>query len=748
MKIVSVNFRCMVNTEVHIKNGLVLLRGESASGKTTVLESIYYALYGTLRDQYSHGEKSCSVTVHFNPDIIIQRNSGPGRLQLHVGERKYDGAQAQQIIDSLFGNEAIFVAGCYLQQGEKCPLLTGTNEEKMALLRAISFRDEHVEEVQDRISSKLKEMQSQIVTAEREYILSQRTFDALKREYPSLETNIDTSDLDIDELMNDVKKITLEIDVKEKQLKRILQIEAKLESLTKIVVDTVEPDISMERDLDDDLEKIKVRESEINVILNKIELDKKLKKSREDQVRGLEELKATLLQLKTQHGLSEDTYRNELDRISSNREIQKKIKHALSEFGAQNVGELRGQIGAMGSKIEEMKIQVRELEQDLDAKKWNADKSNLLSCPSCNVQLCLEDHGLKLVGSGAPIELKPLKNPDVSEELITGKKRELESIVMKRTKIQDNLSELTKLSMRVTDESPTDNEKFSACQQMSDVLNKIAITESLIPKNLDESPIEEVDFSNEMAELKSRRESIMVKKIDIAARKANFERNRKTQLEIEALKGELGSNQSQLLEDEISKLKESLVETKEMHTLALNIIKKIELESKFNRDKKTLDDINRKVENLKRLQSLAKQTEIAILERSVEVINEQTNQFLSVMFPEEHKMTVRYSTTKETKGGKERMTCSVNIFYKNVIYDKYKRLSGGEKDRLSLAITLAINSLMDGKILLLDETLNTLDSNSKLRILEMLKTFAGDKRKCLIASHDIVEGIFDSILNF
>jgi DNA repair exonuclease SbcCD ATPase subunit len=111
-------------------------------------------------------------------------------------------------------------------------------------------------------------------------------------------------------------------------------------------------------------------------------------------------------------------------------------------------------------------------------------------------------------------------------------------------------------------------------------------------------------------------------------------------------------------------------------------------------------------------------------------------------------MTVNFSTTKETKTGKERMTCNISIFYKNEHYDSYTELSGGERGGLSIAVMLAINSLTDGKVIMFDETFKTLDSPFEICVLTMLKNYVGNKKICIISGHNMLEGVFDSIKHF
>jgi len=71
------------------------------------------------------------------------------------------------------------------------------------------------------------------------------------------------------------------------------------------------------------------------------------------------------------------------------------------------------------------------------------------------------------------------------------------------------------------------------------------------------------------------------------------------------------------------------------------------------------------------------------------------------------------------------------------------QLSGGEQDRLSLALTLAFSSLSKSPILLLDECLSSLDSKNKENALKCLRS---DDKIVITVDHEAVEGYYDYIV--
>jgi DNA repair exonuclease SbcCD ATPase subunit len=84
------------------------------------------------------------------------------------------------------------------------------------------------------------------------------------------------------------------------------------------------------------------------------------------------------------------------------------------------------------------------------------------------------------------------------------------------------------------------------------------------------------------------------------------------------------------------------------------------------------------------------------------------------------------------------------IWYKNNETDVYE-LSGGERDRLDLAITIALSQTFSSPLLMLDECISSLDSDNFNNVLEYLKennTF----NHVLLVSHQANEGLFDLVV--
>lgn len=151
-----------------------------------------------------------------------------------------------------------------------------------------------------------------------------------------------------------------------------------------------------------------------------------------------------------------------------------------------------------------------------------------------------------------------------------------------------------------------------------------------------------------------------------------------------------------------------------------------------------------------RLLVKATEAERIYLQTAVDKINVLLGKSLQKLFPDVP-ISVQINTTRELKtkgkGGvaKYSQRFDIKIFYRDSEYDNSKQLSGGERDRVSLAITLAMSETFGSPILFLDETLSSLDSELKSEAVALLKEMCTTKT-CVVISHEETEGLYDNIL--
>ena len=755
MEIVLHNFRCYKDQSFKFMPGVSLLPGISGAGKSTILEAIDYALYGKLKQQYSHGEKTCLVRIVMGDgQIWIQRNSGPGQIQFHVNGTTYKGDDAEAIIVQMYGTREVFLASSYLKQGERCVLMTGTNADKMKLVRSISFHDENVETVQDKIKIELKALQEKMRTVESAFNLAKALLAAFDKENPDAhKINSEEVQVDADQLQKEIRELTQSITELEKTKGELIALEAKIETLSSLVSDGVQTMTEgTQVKAISSLSEIESRSTEIQAMLKTLSEQKaahdasqRLHRLFETAQKEVDTLKVELADLTTKvGGLNRVAIQAEIIRIKKNLATQSKIDFILKQNGASTVPELRTSAVQVAADLRSLRTIISSLEKDLEGKEWNEVQLKTLVCPKCSSGLKMDGGNLIVLMADFKPILRELACPEVSTNMISAKKREAETLETKKNVLQAAQSEVNTLLKDLNFHDPGDAAKLAASEKFLECEDRIASSQARLKSFQMEGTIEISgslpDFLQSDASLRSELDLLY-------KQRAELERGQKVRTDLEQAKTLLGDRSSKQVVAKLSQLQEDKKTKTELVQKCNKFVRRQDLLAAERTQTGFLTDLGTEAQIVSELLEIAKQVEIQALETSVAHLNSAMSRFLNIMFPEEP-IQVEFKTTREskTKADAKSMTCSMSIYYKNTVYGSPNQLSGGEADRVSLAMTLALNSLLGSHLILLDETLNTLDRNAKIQVVELLKTIVGENKICLVISHEGVEGVFHSVI--
>ena len=144
------------NEEISFPDGnLILLRGKSGIGKSTLFQAILWCLYGTIRNVYNHDidktkvkNRKCSVSIIFSDDFFltqpsiktITRAKNPERIDVVFPDGSIQqGAVANASIEKVFGGQDVWLSTSYLTQGCRSLIMTASNTDKMNILRQLAF---------------------------------------------------------------------------------------------------------------------------------------------------------------------------------------------------------------------------------------------------------------------------------------------------------------------------------------------------------------------------------------------------------------------------------------------------------------------------------------------------------------------------------------------------------------------------------------------------------------------------------
>ena len=208
------------------------------------------------------------------------------------------------------------------------------------------------------------------------------------------------------------------------------------------------------------------------------------------------------------------------------------------------------------------------------------------------------------------------------------------------------------------------------------------------------------------------------------------------------------------LENQISEIKidytlDNLIEsTKNEYTENTVKLEKAEICNNFYKLYSELSNLtNKNIEleqrqiNLYQLETVAKDTERYCLESTIDDINNKLNQICSELF--DSKFQVQLNLYKTLKNGNIKSSVTVDIMQAGIIYT-VDEISPGEKDRISLALLIALSYYGSSPFLMLDETMKSLSANDREKCFESIKNNTG--KTVINIQHMEVEGFYDQVI--
>lgn len=134
MKIRLQNFKCYEdNTFDFGESGIVLLSGQSGLGKSSIVQGIYFALFGYGNKITMSGKNNCRVDLEFD-GMTVARSKNPSRL---VVNGKYEDETGQKLIDGKFGST--FETTGYIPQNAMKSFIMMSANDKLSFLEKFAF---------------------------------------------------------------------------------------------------------------------------------------------------------------------------------------------------------------------------------------------------------------------------------------------------------------------------------------------------------------------------------------------------------------------------------------------------------------------------------------------------------------------------------------------------------------------------------------------------------------------------------
>lgn len=795
--------------------GLCLLDGPSGVGKTTIMNAIGFILYEqhskTECKPKSNTKQIISVkltSTKINDSYIIYRQMNPNLHEYSDSNGKLIDKVAQEHIINKFGSYDRWLSSTFLTHDE-LHFLTLSNDEKLKILGEIcDLNNDKYEKYIDYIVNEIKKNENilrDIESYKKNIIITYTNI------YNSMnEEDINTTLWTEDEIKNIISEYNLSPDINnwmfeirkwENNARNNLLKMKEDEIIKKNNYDFIK---NMNDKLNSDIAILKIKLLNINVV--KEDIDKCAEKIKSLNNEILEIKSNKLLEEKKYYEiiLSEMTCYYPKYTISQLKIWEEykgiDIKNEIFLLEQAKYFIYDSQIYQKRSNLEKLylsennKLNSIEIDKNIDfntiSERINILKydiinyTNSLSCPSCDSKLHFNSGKLFLVDNSNRLNLHQMneilnnliveedkwKNINIIKNDIMKIEKELSNVPImvlnNKNKyvdigllaIENKLNKYKSINIPISDNGENINVE-------NEINNYVKYQEKLnIEKKL-EAIISDVKTNNI---IESNKKDINILLLEIKKLQVDYDIKLKLFNDKANINNEILNYEKQIKELPIY-YPEKLIELDSCLNYVTNTVSlrlcQFDLQKKL-RDmyilKQNLEiyeiEWNKKnelIQGLYKLKITIHNAHHHILETNLEKINRKTNKILLDIFVKP--ITVRLSTLKQLKIDKSiKPSINLQIIYNGIEYTSIKSLSTGEKSRIRMALLFAFAKISKSPFLLLDESLTTLDHNSKEHVIDLIrKVFLKNdiskviKRKwlILIVNHEANHANYDSVYN-
>lgn len=746
MEIQIYNFRNVIHRSLSFEKGIHLFEGESGIGKSTVLEAFQWVLYGGKNVYpfgYDKSKKELTKVILKNEEWKITRTKPPECIKIElVSGENFVFDEAQKYIDRFFGSKTFWESSYYLKQDCRNLLLFGSKEEKNNIVKEIVFGSDSGDNTPDKYLEKtemyLEELDKQIFAKKSliDYLVrsgDKKQVDITEKEIERLGKLYFKRD-DIEEKLEKIKLKIMEQEENKKKKLRKVQISMELKDYPELTFDFVEKWkgwIACCRYLE------KTNVTDIDREVGDINQLKK-------EIYDLERRKEIFFPNKERLSkMSKVEYKK--DKIEE--EINKLEKKKTDIVRYQNYLEKRTSVVKVVDKIKQFDKQIKDFETpltelgDIDnldeiKEKLMEMKTNLMKCPKCNKKLVLCDGKLK-EGKGTPISKKKLeehaKNYKKLQEYHNWKQsceslRKMYSEMKLPTPVKEVTGDEDEINKSIR--GLKNIEVVDFCHKKYETKKKI---------------LERAEFLEKIKTVMKKRDECYIQGMEIL--KVPKDINIYYQ-EYQSLKEEYKILDSSISEVESSDLEEKrkrgekLLDDLDRYEDYLEFEEEME---KLEKENDAMGKLLEKRESCLKLKKIIQEESNVTFENLMISFNQILNDIVSEVFEDIH---IEIGMFKKLKSKSEiKPQFNMKVMLKGHEYDNLNFLSGGEKDRMSLALMVTLAKLGKGEIVMLDETMSSLDEDMRHQMLELIKKHLPDKT-VLVVCHSTIQGYYDSVIKF
>ena len=789
LKLTLTNFKCWSNKTIEFVNGVTLIMGTSGVGKTTLLDAIAFVLYKKGNKLVKKGEKRCSVKLNINDTLIITRSKGPDRLIWYEQKTQYEDEVAQHHIYNRFGDATSKLF--YLKQDAYDSFIYLSPSKKLEFLESILFKNLDISKKKKKVTDLHHHRQLTIKTIQAKIKVVQELLEELKcipAPFPFVEHlhySMNKRYEYIQGFYALIKRYELKLHLLHKRYQYLIQQINTLflnKSLKKQILTSKGEtennikqlgfDASIEPTLQSTYNQLNKTYNQYLQCKKNIQRKNDLTYKLTQESKQYKQYKQEAIKLKEKLSTFSDVdvYETKIKETETLLQNKKNIDKKIKKIGKIKETLLKYQ-SISNFLIDVLTNKIQVIQQALKC------ETEFLTCPACTQALKYKNSTLRKVDESKIIskkeqasfhrEIKQL-NMDRNElkgQLQQKQNLEHELFLYEKEVKQFKTTYDIKMGTLVLQTSlQTAKSKLTLLNQLKRDYRYALRTYKGHKKEMEHITLQLEPIKKQLVNINTfEEESILLKKLhDAKFEHDNFCLNKK--------KYEKWTNEKKYLETKLNAISFNQLDFNKMRMNAVLCKMMIDcMESNYtkytqkkikcekwlqyynhykqlekHRVKLKLLEIEEKVALLKlkgsiELQQKIKKIESYVLTNSIHKINLYLDTYNKCLFPTKN-ITISLSMFKLKK---KTIKSHVNILI-NQEQDIYPLLSGGEKQRVNIALTLAMAENFNIPFLFLDECTSNLDQELATRVVSLLKEKQFKKPIVMIA-HQIVEGMFDHV---
>jgi len=740
-------------------DGRFCLGDYTVTHNSSILQGIEFALFGTGKNLVSHGETSCTAKLTVG-DAIITRTKRPNRLVLQTPDGELEDDAAQAWISRKFSAKASIT-----------PFITMTPAEKLAFLEKAAFRDIDIAKLKELAKNRVKTHEISLAKAQQQLQTTQSFLASWPEPgsppegYNDLEeTNLRKIEKRLKNARVMVTKIRRSIDHYRKLLEDsaetrnlISLLEARYDSLTEELETLPDPDLAEIRVKLAMKKKALTCAENYEAFLRETERKTRLETDLSELQRVHEAKLTELTTVITAGKEAETPYQEitaELDKLEKYATLVERID--LLEVSIQKKAEYETELQGIPERREQLlRADVVQIECPCCGEILGYRNGTLTALSAENTTSDDTMESLKKLESRLNRKLAKIEEAEAQLKGITESAEALESTLISEEQEAEYIDRLPQLEELISKAKTAETEK--SIEDAKYESNSRRISREISQINLDE--VEPCLESSEQIreEIDQINGELQIAVGEASHRRAKLQELNTVEARLEKLKV---PSDTQEYTEKLQKLGKDLPE---YESKVAEYTETIEVLRDFAEYQRGLDEYTLRQEKVNEATAYLEQQEAAYstavsfrqkivdaetvtLGSVINTLNVYAADYLSAFFPD-NPIIVEIMPYKETakRGGTTRKSqITTRVEYRGAESD-ITSLSSGERDRVILAFSLAVNQLQAGRIIMLDECTSSLDAETSNTVFSKIRQNLED-RCVLIVAHQIVQGIFDDVL--